>query len=86
MAQKVVLINLSQCLVGAFRYDVHRPNRNCVFLGLTMQSGALSTVCYFVGLVFHLAATKMDDQISLSTKQNDIWPDIDVCITLVVAY
>ncbi|KAI0216727.1 hypothetical protein LSAT2_031301 [Lamellibrachia satsuma] len=66
------------CTVASFdRYDVHRPNRECVFLGLTVQSGGLSTVCYFVGLIFHLAATKMDDQISLSSNQADFWPDVN---------
>ena len=61
-----------------FRYDVQRPSTECIHLGMSMRTGALSTVCYSIGVIIHLVASKTDDRISLSPIKWDLWPTMKV--------
>ena len=61
-----------------FRYDVQRPSTECIHLGMSMRTGALSTVCYSIGVIIHLVASKTDDRVSLSPIKWDLWPTMKV--------
>lgn len=80
------IMNLLQFLFAIFSYDIHRLSRECISLGLTCQTVALSTVCYFIGVLIHVAVAKTDDRISLSSKNWNLWPTMKVCYLLVLSW
>ena len=56
-----------------FRYDMARPDSRCILKAVTIQSGAIATIFYVIGLIFSLSIAYLDDKIGLYDKNPELW-------------
>ncbi|CAH1786359.1 unnamed protein product [Owenia fusiformis] len=80
--QSIYYLMFALCIVSVFdRYDVSHPNRRFLIKALTLQSGAVSVLVYFIGLVLNLSIAALDDRIGLYTKYPNLWQDEQLTAT-----